>query len=74
MNSQAALLDRCLRSYREANQPGAVDRRSLGDEIAWTDSPSRLARILKARLLAPSTVACNFLPLAILILEARAHA
>lgn len=74
MNSQAALLRYCLRSFREANQPGAVDRRSLGDEIGWEDSPSRLARTLKARLLSPSTAAVNFLALAVMVLEARAHA
>ena len=74
MNPQAALLARCLRSYREANQPGAVDRRSIGDQLCWEDSPSRLARFLKARLLSPSTAAVNFLAFAVAVLEARAHA
>ena len=71
MNPQAALLARCLRSYREANQPGAVDRRSLGDELCWEDSPSRLARVLKARLLSPSTLCVNWLALAVALLESR---
>jgi len=71
MNPQATLLRYCLRSYREANQPGAVDRRSIGDEINWTDSPSRLAGILKARLLSPSTAAVNWLALAVAVLESR---
>ena len=74
MNPQAALLARCLRSYRKANQPGAVDRHSLGDDIEWSMGPTDLARTLKARLLSVSTLGVNWLALAILILEAKAHA
>lgn len=70
----AALVQRCLAAYRTANLPGARDRRSLGDDIVWTDSPSRLAGILKARLLSPSTAAVHWLTLSILVLQARAHA
>lgn len=71
MNPQAALLDRCLRSYREANQPGAVDRKTIGDELCWEDSPSRLAHFLKARLLSPSTLGVSWLALAVALLESR---
>jgi hypothetical protein len=74
MNVQAFLVRHCLRSYRQANQPGARDRNSVGDWIVWEDSPSRLARFLRARLLSPSTLGINWLALAIAILEARAHA
>lgn len=68
MNPQAALLARCLRSYREANQPGAVDRRSLGDTIGWAVSPTDLARALKARLLSPSTLGVNWLSLSVALM------
>lgn len=76
MNTQAALLARCLRSLRDANQPGAVDRRSIGDEISWADSPSRLARTLKARLLSPSTRNVSWLALSVALMTEvyRTHA
>lgn len=74
MNTQNALLRYCLAAYRKANQPNARDRRSLGDDIVWEDSPSRLAGILKARLLSPSTAAVHWLTLACAVLTARAHA
>lgn len=74
MNLQAALVKRCLDSFHAANQPGHRDSRSIGDELQWEDSPTRLAGILKARLLSPSTAAVNFLALAVMVLEGRAHA
>lgn len=73
MNPQAALLARCLRSYREANRPGARDRKSLGDSILWCSGPSDLSRTLKARLLSPSTLATNWLALACAVLTEVAH-
>ena len=68
MNPQAALLARCLRSLREANRPGAVDRRSIGDEITWAVSPTDLARTLKGRLLSPSTLGVNWLSLSVALM------
>lgn len=70
--AQAALLRHCLNAYRKANH--ARDRRSLGDDIVWTDSPSRLAGILRARLLSYHTLGVNWLALAVMVLEGRAHA
>ncbi len=74
MNTQATLVKRCLDSYREANQPYARDRRSLGDMLVWEDSPSRLATFLKSRLLCASTINVSWLGLACAVLMARAHA
>jgi len=74
MNVQAALLRHCLNAYRQAKHPYAVDRRSLGDEIQWATSPSRLAQTLKARLLCVSTLGVNWLGLAVAVLTEIADA
>lgn len=73
--STQSLAQTCINSYRE------VLRRnfdgfgfSLGHDVGLDDSPSKLAKSLKARLLSPSTIGVNFLAVAVMVLEAKAHA
>jgi hypothetical protein len=77
MNTKT-LAQTCINAYREVLRQN-VDGFgfSLGHDVGmFADSPSRLARVLKARLLNVSTLGTvNWLAVAILVLsEVKAHA
>ena len=57
----------CYTAYRDGEEPDC----NIGRAVAETDSPSRLAMKLKARLLGRKTLGLNFLALAVRLLEAR---
>lgn len=69
-----SLAQTCLDAYREVllrNEDGF----SLGHDVGLISRPTELAKALKARLIGFRAAAgINFLALAILILEAKAHA
>ena len=72
-----SLAQTIINAYREAlrrNDDGFGF--SLGHDVGmFADSPSKLARTLKARLLSVSTLGVNWLALACAVLtEAKAHA
>jgi len=71
MNSKAMFVHfhACLAAYT-AYRDGDHDSR-VGQDVAETDSPIRLAVKLKARLLGRQTIGLNWLLLAVRLLEAR---
>jgi hypothetical protein len=75
MNKYAALVRHCLNAYDSIRQTDWEFTATLGDDVGLLSRPVELSKALKARLIGFRAAAgINFLALAILILEAKAHA